>query len=292
MNIESILLDDMPQKYNIFSANAKENLTQIIHHYFSGKPMFTQQDIKIYYYDDLTLKTFVGKEPHIVLYVEIDQPKNFKQSAAKKFKKYDDKIKETVLSLKTIKDEIYELLQQAFSANVSFWQDNYAVNFNLKEDIGGVEYNIYFKIIFAYSYKNENGKQGIIYYNNNKKFIEIEYPKLAITNYNKKSKDTKNLYHAIVLMFKNAFMEQKQITDYLPSEVFETLLYNVPNKLYVGYDNTTIINIINYLRNADLNSFITIDEQDYAFTSKYKGFSKIYAKHVIKQVENFFNKMS
>ena len=52
------------------------------------------------------------------------------------------------------------------------------------------------------------------------------------------------------------------------------------------------MNILNILRNKNLKEYKTIDEQDFAYTSKYKSFSSLYAKHSISQIEKALKKLT
>ena len=48
-----------------------------------------------------------------------------------------------------------------------------------------------------------------------------------------------------------------------------------------------MIKIINYVRNMSLKEIKTLDEQDYALTSKYRAMSAFYVKHIIKIIEKY-----
>lgn len=69
------------------------------------------------------------------------------------------------------------------------------------------------------------------------------------------------------------------------------MLYNVPNKLYTDQSVKTLTQIINFLRNNNIKDYKTIDEQDFAFTSKYKSFSILFAKHALGQIEKYIKKL-
>ena len=90
-------------------------------------------------------------------------------------------------------------------------------------------------------------------------------------------------------MFKNIFMKEKNESA-LPFEIFEILLYNVPNQLFIDYSNNSILKIINYLRNFNIKNFVTLDNQAMAFTTPYRSLSIIYVGHVLKKISNFLKK--
>jgi len=137
------------------------------------------------------------------------------------------------------------------------------------------------------SIDGEQVKQKIIneiLSNNND--VQIEYPKLFIDNFNKKNQETNDKFRQIVLIFKNILLKDPKIKN-LPSEIIETLVYNVPNNMLEKDDRQSILNVINFIRNNPLKSFKTIDEQDFAFASIYRGMSVIYCKHILKIIEHY-----
>ena len=70
--------------------------------------------------------------------------------------------------------------------------------------------------------------------------------------------------------------------DDLPFEMFESLLYNVPNSYYKDISFKTGREIMEYLLNTDIKTLKTIDEQDLQFNSKYKSLSRLYASRLIR----------
>ena len=94
----------------------------------------------------------------------------------------------------------------------------------------------------------------------------------------------------IVVILKNILLKDKDIQR-LPSEIIETLVYNVPNSMLKSDDINSLINIINFIRNNPMRDFRTIDEQDYAFSSLYRGMSAFYSRHILKIIEKTLTKM-
>ena len=100
---------------------------------------------------------------------------------------------------------------------------------------------------------------------------------------------TKGLFHYYDVVIKNIFLaERKEPNIYF--EIFETLLYNVPDKLFTDKSINNLTQIINFLRNNNIKDYKSIDEQDYAFTSIYKSFSILFAKHALGQIEKHVKK--
>lgn len=276
--------------------NVKENLITIskyvVGNFFNDKPMFTEENFKYYYYDDFIFETNNSETNYITLYIEINQPKNIKSIQTEKFKRKvkDEKIKDLHLTLEEIKNGLFEHYVTCFDNNTLLWQEKYSINLSVNEVIDNQKVNYLIRIIPCFTYVNEKGVSGVIYYDNSLYNIEIEYPLVSIQNFYNKNEATNNLYYYYDILIKNIFLEcRKENNIYF--EIFETLLYNVPNKLYTDQSVKTLTQIINFLRNNNIKDYKTIDEQDFAFTSKYKSFSILFAKHAIGQIEKYIKKL-
>lgn len=276
--------------------NVKENLITIskyvVGNFFNDKPMFTEENFKYYYYDDFIFETNNSETNYITLYIEINQPKNIKSIQTEKFKRKvkDEKIKDLHLTLEEIKNGLFEHYVTCFDNNTLLWQEKYSINLSVNEVIDNQKVNYLIRIIPCFTYINEKGVSGVIYYDNSLYNIEIEYPLVSIQNFYNKNEATNNLYYYYDILIKNIFLEcRKEKNIYF--EIFETLLYNVPNKLYTDQSVKTLTQIINFLRNNNIKDYKTIDEQDFAFTSKYKSFSILFAKHALGQIEKYIKKL-
>ncbi len=276
--------------------NVKENLITIskyvVGNFFNDKPMFTEENFKYYYYDDFIFETNNSETNYITLYIEINQPKNIKSIQTEKFKRKvkDEKIKDLHLTLEEIKNGLFEHYVTCFDNNTLLWQEKYSINLSVNEVIDNQKVNYLIRIIPCFTYVNEKGVSGVIYYDNSLYNIEIEYPLVSIQNFYNKNEATNNLFYYYDILIKNIFLEcRKEKNIYF--EIFETLLYNVPNKLYTDQSVKTLTQIINFLRNNNIKDYKTIDEQDFAFTSKYKSFSILFAKHALGQIEKYIKKL-
>jgi len=141
-------------------------------------------------------------------------------------------------------------------------------------------------LIPCFQYKNENGSIGVLYYSDNERDIEIEYPNIAYENFEQKNKETEGAYLNSILIFKNIFAKQTKTLS-LPFEIFETILYNVPNNLFSTNFTQSALQIINFLRNKSTKDFKTLDGQDNAFSSEFRSMSALYARKVINVVSSF-----
>ncbi len=284
-NYLTLLKNDKQDELNFEFKGIIKELFGII---FKDKKMFSSDNFTFYYYDEYALDTPTYLSPYATLYVEINQPNNIKQNVGNfQNKKKQNIFPELYLTLKEIKEALFETSVVNFDSNVLMWIDKFGVNYAINDyDKDDYKTTYYFRVIPCITYKNKNNVNGIMYCNDTQSLIEIEYPKLSIINFNNKSKQTNGLFKDYVVMFKNFYMKQKNEKN-LPSEIFETLLYNVPNEFFENYSTESIYKVINYLRNLSIKDFMSIDEQDFAFTSPYKSFSIIYGNHVIKELEKF-----
>lgn len=283
----------IPTSIENIRENFISNLFDIINKFISDKTMFDMDNFTAYYLDEFVIDTSCNKDIFSTVYLEIDQPLNYKpdtKNITMKKKKKKDKyqIPNLYLSLNDIKKGLADTFSQHFDNNNIIWQDKYSVCMKssiIVED--NKSENYYFRVIPAFTYYNKDNVHGLVYYSNNE--VQIEYPTQFIDNFNKKNKQTKDKFRQTILILKNILLKEKDI-DRLPSEIIETLVYNVPNNLISGDDKNTILNIVNFIRNNPLKSFRTIDEQDYAFSSIYRSMSIIYSKHILRLIEKYLTR--
>jgi len=263
-----------------------QNLFEVIKLYFADKKMFSIDDFTLYYLDEYILNTNCNKDIFTTVYIDINQPLNYKTTKiTKKNKKDKFIIPDLYLTLSEIKNGLQDTILKYFDSNNIVWQDKYSICIKSSVLIDDdTNQNYYFRIIPAFTHFNKDNVRGLVYYHNNE--VQIEYPSQFIENFEKKNKKTKDKFRQVVLIMKNRLLKEKDIT-HLPSEIIETLVYNVPNNLITGDDKQSILKIVNFIRNNPLKSFRTIDEQDYAFSSIYRSMSMIYSKHILKIIEKY-----
>jgi len=270
-------------------------LYKVIAEFFKDKNMFSADDFTFYTLDEHILNTDCNNDIFTCIYIDINQPNNYKYdtkkskkiNSSKKRKSYE--IPNLFLSLSDIKKGIYENCIKHFDNNNIIWMDKYSIC--IKSTVlwdNNIKINYYFKITPAFTYYNDNNVRGIVYYNNND--IQIEYPESFYKNFNIKNELTKDMFRQLVVIFKNIILLEEKTIETIPSEIIETLLYNVPNNMLKSDDKASLINIINFIRNNPLSQFKTIDEQDYAFASVYRGMSGIYSKHILKIIERYLSR--
>ena len=266
-----------------------DNLYEVVLKFFADKSMFSMSDFSIQFFDEYILGTNCHETIFTTIYLDIDQPMNYKfSSKPKKNKSKKIQIPELYFSLSDIKKGLYETFLTHFDSNNIVWQDKYSIC--LKSIIqleDGSTTNYYFRLIPCLTYYNQNNTKGIMYFYNGD--IEIEYPWIAVSNFIQKNKETNGLYRQIILIFKNIIIKEQKV-EQLPSEIIETLLYNVPNELFVSDSKSDILNIVNFIRNNPLKEFKTMDEEDFAFSSIYRSMSIFYSKNIMKIIEAYITK--
>lgn len=272
----------------------RENFIEIIEDllpdFFADKKLFSEENISLYYFDDYEMGTCVTKKSPSILYLEIDQPKNIKEWKTKKNRHTYPNL---YYPLNSLRDDLYDLFVNNFDKNTLIWKDAYAINFsiNIYDEEDDDIRNVNFKLIPCISYKEDNKEKGIMYFNEKARDLVIEYPKLGLKNFKRKNRKCLGLYKPYCVIFKNIYRAIKN-EKVLPSEIFETILYNVPDLFFENFSLDNLKKIMNYIRNSNLLNYQTIDEQDFALISSYRAFNLIYVKHAIRKIENYIKGLS
>jgi len=266
-----------------------EFVNDMLPEFFSDKPLFKEENISLYYYDEYVMGTCVTYRSIPTLYLEINQPQNIKNWTKKKNRHtYPD----LYFTLNSLRDNLYDFFINHFDENTLIWKDQHAINFsiNIYDEENEDARNINFRTIPCITYKNENNENGIMYFNEKSRDLIIEYPKQSIINFKKKNKKCLGLYKNYCIIFKNIFKLIKN-EKVLPSEIFETILYNVPDLFFENYSLDNLKKIINYIRNSNILNYKTIDEQDFAMVTAYRAINIIYVKHAIRKLENYIKNL-
>ena len=271
-----------------FSPEIRENFMDILEYIVSkiikDKNIFELGNFYARYYDEFKLKTNCHEEIYNTIYLEINQPLNFRPTKIIKKSRNKDKIQfpELYYKLEEFIEDLFQTTKTTLDSNNLIWKDEYSVCIKSTINEDNQVHNYYFRIIPCIIYFNTNNKRGLMYKKNDG--IEIEYVDQAIENFNNKNKRTHDNFRETILIFKNLLLKDKKINS-LPKEIIETMVYNVPDEMFENDSKRTMLNIINYIRNNSLKQFKTIDEEDLAFVSIYRSMSIIYVKHITKLLE-------
>ncbi len=267
------------ENYEEILDNIIEKINYAVNVLVSNKPMFKAEDFIYYNYDEYRLNTNNNIYNPINVYVCLNKKENVKTLE----KKYSKTVAPSLhFELYKFREELFDILVTLFDESFLLTKDKYGIKISNKESMAKLNLiGQSFYIVPCVYYVNDNNINGVLFYTNNRKFIDINYPEKAISNFYEKDEATNGLCSKYIRLFKNIYMKYYDLID-LPFDMFEVLFYNVPNELYkeVSFENAK--NILENLMNQDLKNLKTIDEQDLQFNSKYKSLSKLYAKRVIK----------
>ncbi len=110
---------------------------------------------------------------------------------------------------------------------------------------------------------------GIVFYTRTENRQIINFPRVHYDNGAEKNSQTSGNYKSTVRMFKNArnhLINCNSLSPGIaPSYFIECLLYNVPPQKIVTNPQDTLINILGYLKDANLSSFMCQNEQEHLF---------------------------
>ena len=289
------IANDLKKEYDLpkvdeYRAGFAELIFDVLERFIMDKPMFTMDNFTLMYNDEFAMRTACHKDIFSTMYLEINQPNNYKPKKISMTTKKKDRVEipELYMSLDEIKNSFFETAVQYLDGNHLIWVEKNAICIKATvydEDIGIQPY--YLRVIPCLTYYNKENVRGILYYSGND--IDIEYPIKVLENYDSKNRITDDAFRQTILIFKNILLRDKSI-DRLPSEIIETVLYNVPTEMYLDDKLQTMLNIVNYLRNKNVKDFTTIDEQDFAFTSIYRSMSLYYVKHILKIIEKYLER--
>ncbi len=268
-----------------YLSNALNNIKEIVDFYFEDKPSFSSKDYELYYLDESALGTQTNNIRKFNIYLELNPINNIKLHQ-RKIRNRDKNVLDMYLTLETIREDLKELFVNTFNSNVFIGMKDKSV---LIREVTLDEYNnkqmeVYIELIPCFTHLDENDNACIVFYNKKQKDITIKYTKIILKNFKYKNKSTDGLLTDYILLFKNIYQEKNLVKD-LPFEIVETLLYNVPDSMFIDLSIKTLLNIINYLRNKNLPEFVSIDNNQFAFVSKYSNLSYYYAKNFLKQTE-------
>ena len=267
------------ENYDEIFENIADKINEAVNIILYNKHFITIDDFKVYHYDEYMLNTNNDIYAPINFYVCLNNKLNIKRISTK----YNNTVAPSLhYELHNFREELYNVLIELFDERFMLTKDKYGIKISSNEyckKFNMVGINYYIRPCIAY--KNENNVEGVLFYTNNRKYIDIDYPTLAMDNFISKDERTNYLLSTYIKIFKNMYMKYYKVED-TPFEMFEVLFYNVPDEYYKDISFDTAKGILEYLINKELITLKTIDEQDYQFNSKYKSLSKLYAQRLIR----------
>lgn len=140
---------------------------------------------------------------------------------------------------------------------------------------------------------NEDYDSGIIFFTTEDDEEIVNFPKLHFDNGAVKNQRTGGKYKPVIRIFKNmkSLLKQKGIISdkFAPSYYIENLLYNVPDKLYEGDYGTILVNILNWFREADFDSFILQTKRKWLFGYDVDQWNKKNATQFLHKIIELWN---
>jgi len=135
--------------------------------------------------------------------------------------------------------------------------------------------------------------EGMCFWARNDNRQIINYPKIHYDNGVSKHQNSNNWYKPTVRMFKNirGYLEDNYYIskDLVPSYFLECMLYNVPNSKFGRSYQKTFYNIVNWLNEVNLDSFICQNEQLNLFGPTQEQWNINQAKEFIKNLISLWN---
>ena len=160
-----------------------------------------------------------------------------------------------------------------------------------------------FVIMIAYKFQKENEsdeEDNKIIFKYKSQNYEMNYEDY-LANFEKKQEETLGVYGDIVVLYK--YMEFYLLLDdkinyktHAEFNLYEDLLYNVPNELYSEDLYQSIVNTINYIYNVNIKDLITVDGNKMIKTkldednlTEYKNYIKHTVTTFIKEQIDFLS---
>ena len=153
---------------NQYSPEIRENflniLEYVINNIISEKKAFDISDFYASYFDEFELKTNCHEEIFNTIYLEINQPNNYKPSKIlkKSVKKTKIQFPELYYTLEEFLEDLNVTLLKTLDSNNIVWKDEYSVCLKSTVLQDDKSYTYSFRIIPCITYYNEKNVRGIM----------------------------------------------------------------------------------------------------------------------------------
>ena len=140
---------------------------------------------------------------------------------------------------------------------------------------------------------NPNYVEGMVFYTLRENRRVINFPKVHYQNGTEKNGRTSSRYKPTIRIFKNArthLVKQGAISKELaPSYFLECLLYNVPDEKFTSNCQNTFGNVVNWLLETNMSSFVCQNEQVYLFGNTPEQWSSSNALSLLQAYVDLWN---
>ena len=234
---------------------------------------------------DHMLNTNIGTTSPLIIFVSLKADKQ-QILTYKKSRNMSKKVKHFINTQEVVTDEVlaallFNSLVEQFDSQTKLFNSKNVILVNLENFLK-------VKIIIGYNFEGNFEYQYLNnYYSEN--FLAL------IEAFDKKEETTKNFFD-LVRVFKSIELEMLHLgitkqKSYDKLNFVENLIYNVPGELIIDENfNNAFLKTLNYLKNAELNTFKLADKNELMFKSDENSLYTLKeAKYFIKVVDFFYN---
>ena len=137
-----------------------------------------------------------------------------------------------------------------------------------------------YKTVSSYDYV-----EGMCFWSNSRQIIN--YPKAHYDNGVSKQQNTNDWYKPLVRVFKNA--RGSVVGVNAPSYFLECMLYNVPSTNYGVSFQASYINVLKWLHDVNMDSFICNNGRQKLFGSELEQWDIAQAKEIVMKLVRLWN---
>ena len=105
------LITEQDEQFLYDRDSFKDYISDILPEFFSDKPLFDEENVSSYYYDEYEMGTCVTAKSIPTLYLEINQPKNIKQWIKKKNRHTYPNL---FFTLNSLRNSLFDFLVKCF----------------------------------------------------------------------------------------------------------------------------------------------------------------------------------
>ena len=151
----------------------------------------------------------------------------------------------------------------------------------------------YRKYKYFNSVNDQDYVEGMLFYTLREGREVVNFPKVHYQNGTEKNGRTFSRYKPTIRIFKNArthLVKQGIISKELaPSYFLECLLYNVPDEKFTSNCQNTFCNVVNWLLETNMSSFVCQNEQVYLFGNTPEQWSSSNALSLLQAYVDLWN---
>lgn len=234
-------------------------------------------NVEYFYIGSINNSTNVNVAEPIDLIVKINNP-FLRELNQKYINTKSQKKKGSICSTPVIQLIVGSIIQKSLTAVTSVYHSGSYIFVDSLAELGKT-----FRIFIVTSSSLSGECYGVNYAKNTEFVYNLHK---GFDNFEIKNTQTKGNFSNLVKITKNIAYENNLKLD---SNVLESLLYNVPNKYFVGTFNEQIIKVMNYIKLSNYSNFTTIDESGLLTENGFYDISVYRLKKLIDALCQNFN---